>query len=89
MIQGDISIYKHLCIIQLHIIGFSKNIYKINKNFIDDIFIKHNNIINSYGFVNIKFKIEISLKDKLLKMLDSEDSTIQQIAIDIILNNKI
>ena len=87
MINGNISIYKHLCIIQLNIIGFSKNIHRINKNFIDNIFIKHSNIKNS--FINIEFKIKDLSENELIKMLDSEDSTIQQIAIDIILNNKI
>ena len=85
MIQGNISIYRWLYIIY---IKFNKNplLYKINKNIINNIFIEKKIEENH---IHIKFKIEISLKDKLLEMLESEDSTIQQIAIDIILNNKI
>lgn len=85
MTIGNMSIYKWLHII---CIKFNENLlqYRINEKVINNIFTEKKIEENH---IHIKFKIESLLKDKLIEMLNSEDSTIQQIAIDIFLNSKV
>lgn len=84
MIGGNISLYKSIEMCYLRFYEGDSIFIELNSNIYDYIFKNTDEILIYYIF-----KIENLSKDKFIEMIESKDSTIQCMIIDIILNNKV